>query len=69
MTNKKQDASFPSTTSPKLVGHETGLASVSGRALRPTERFFLEEYSPGKTDIWEGAPRALDTSSSPSPEY
>lgn len=29
VTNKKQDVSFPSTTSPKLVDHETeGLASV-----------------------------------------
>lgn len=29
VTNKKQDASFPSTTSSKVVGHETeGLASV-----------------------------------------
>lgn len=29
VTNKKQDAFFPSSTSPKLVGHETeGLALV-----------------------------------------
>lgn len=69
-SEKKKDASFPNTKSPRLVEHETeGWHQCAGQALRPSREVFPGRTLPGKDGYWEGAPRALDPSSSPSHKH